>query len=640
MSKTYYPTKKKEKRIPEIPENINEVPNIITEHLTKQNKLNIYNMTIKDRNKYFSQNIIPTLPKDIKEDNSLKYLLSFHGGINDNSENFTIPENVYIISLEKGGLLFESEITNYLFLKIGMLNSISNDFFTNISKEILFTESQIIQNRNYNIEQKKFQLYLPKSKFYNYTIETEENNKFHTGLFSLPIKPFYVDNNHEIIHSYENILEMINDNEVDISSLKCILNPFSEKCNGRLFFESEYYTLHCKYLNYYKKHFKNTENMHCLSEYIKAKKNNDNSPSKVNLSSIVKLLVKNRKKNNSKKPIILILDTCTLKEDYEYQQNEILKPFFNENHRKLNNQNLFLYDYENNRNFTDNFDYNNIKNERKEYIIKSIKRFLDYIENELKLDITNLNSNKIENFTKSLLENIIDENNINFKKLIINNEEKVKLYSLFNNFIFNPILYNFNYKYDYYNYSSINTDIIILYIFNIQLQSSFSEKQIIFLQSLAENAFKYYLLLLLLNISKNINTFKDNYKKEFKNFSFFENIFSEINTKEPSNEDNFKYNYHVTNKNTNYNEYNEYNFNNNENDKYLNYRNQDSKLTLKSLFKINKIEDLINSGKNISKFIDKVTIRNHFMNQFIEYKKNIGKDFYILEQLTNKKVYI
>ena len=153
---------------------INYKPNIIKTHNILKNKSNIYNISDIDRYNDFCENIIPTLPKEVKEDNSIKYLLNFHGGKNtySNIKEFKIPKNFYIISLEKGGLIYPSIILDYLFFKIGMLNNISNELFKNITEEILFIESHMI-NSEYinNIEEKHFRLYKPGSKFYNYSIE-------------------------------------------------------------------------------------------------------------------------------------------------------------------------------------------------------------------------------------------------------------------------------------------------------------------------------------------------------------------------------------------------------------------------------------------------------------------------------------
>ena len=161
------------------PEN-NEIENneIENNEIENNNKLKNSGISKKDRYTNFCENIIPTLPKNITEDNSIKYLLHFHGGENtENISEFIIPENFYIISLERPGLIYNSTILSYLFLKIGMLNNISNKLFKNITEEILFTESKLIDKKYKKkniLEEKHFRLYYPKSKFYNYKIATDE----------------------------------------------------------------------------------------------------------------------------------------------------------------------------------------------------------------------------------------------------------------------------------------------------------------------------------------------------------------------------------------------------------------------------------------------------------------------------------
>lgn len=66
-----------------------------------------------------------------------------------------------------------SFIINYLFLRIGLLNNLSKDFFTNIGNELLHIEKKLLKNKNVNIEDKKFKVYKPGSKFCNYKISTE-----------------------------------------------------------------------------------------------------------------------------------------------------------------------------------------------------------------------------------------------------------------------------------------------------------------------------------------------------------------------------------------------------------------------------------------------------------------------------------
>ena len=74
-----------------------------------------------------------------------------------------------------------------------MLNNLSNIFFKYISDELLSIEKNKIKTlyNNFNlnnIEQKKFKIYNPLDDFHDYKIITEENDKFYSGLFKLPIK--------------------------------------------------------------------------------------------------------------------------------------------------------------------------------------------------------------------------------------------------------------------------------------------------------------------------------------------------------------------------------------------------------------------------------------------------------------------
>jgi hypothetical protein len=135
----------------------------------------INNTNIEENMSNFLRNILPTLPKnrvDYQSKKSSNFLLTFHGGVDEVSE-FTIPKNFYIISLEKGGIMRFSFIINYLFLRIGLLNNLSKDFFTNIGNELLHIEKKLLKNKNVNIEHKKFKVYKPGSKFCNYKISTE-----------------------------------------------------------------------------------------------------------------------------------------------------------------------------------------------------------------------------------------------------------------------------------------------------------------------------------------------------------------------------------------------------------------------------------------------------------------------------------
>ena len=560
----------------------NYINNIRIDQLTKENKNIIRSMKFSDRYKYFCEDVIPLLPTKSIKDNSAKYLLRFHGGSNNTSDTFKIPKNFYIISLEKGGLFYSTKIIDYLILRMGMLNNISKEFFKNITEEIFYTETHKLNNEYHNyIEEKHFKIYHPETDFYNYKLETEENNNFLSGLFKLPIKPFFVNNN-------DNIIEI--NNEKNISNLDCIINPFKYNCikNGKLLHKNDYYTLHCKYLNDIKKYFKSKEvdygkdikkYMKCLSNHVKTIKENNTSgkQSIINLSDIVTFLDNKNKKINSKNPVILILFACTLKEEYEYLQNRYLKYNFNRKTRfnymnYLNNNNRFIPYYEmidyfntNNpypNNSYSNNSYNNNYNGLKELYFYKINEFLEYIKNELNLDINNID--KINSFTLSLLEKNIKKkyNNLNDNSnnglndnsnnglndnsnnglnnnlnnglndnlnngLNDNSPKLLKLLKLFNNFIY--------YRFIYINTSYNNT----YTIFNLDiLKKNFDENVINFIKVLLKNIIKYYILLILLYFKKDISIYEKNYKKNFEDIDFFYNIFLENDEKIMKNNNN------------------------------------------------------------------------------------------------------
>jgi hypothetical protein len=288
-----------------------------------------------------------------------------------------------------------------------MLNDISSELFKNITEEILFIESHMI-NSEYigNIEEKHFRLYKPGSEFYNYIIETEEQNNFTSGLFTLPIKPYYVDSDGDIILNDRDILNNIN-YPTNIDILKPILNSFKYKYikkenknknhfpyivnnigenidSNNLFYNSYYYTLHGNYLNRLKHNYKNTnysnninEYMHSLTNYINSKKIN-NSRS-VDLLDIISFLENERNNFYKGKPIILIIYACSLKENYEYKQNEILN-------KKFNRYTFYNYNYHNNNN------NNALLSNQNTNINKNITNFIRSILTIFNIIDTNLSS--------------------------------------------------------------------------------------------------------------------------------------------------------------------------------------------------------------------------------------------------------
>ena len=78
--------------------NIKKRTNRLTNYLI--NKKEMSELSIIERYHNFNKYIKPTLPQTIKRDKYTNYILKFHGGQNKN-ENFKIPKNFQIISLEK-----------------------------------------------------------------------------------------------------------------------------------------------------------------------------------------------------------------------------------------------------------------------------------------------------------------------------------------------------------------------------------------------------------------------------------------------------------------------------------------------------------------------------------------------------------
>ena len=482
--------------------------NIRIKNLSKENRQKIYDRENESyKLNYFMQNTYHKLPTEYKEDNSLKYMLRFHGGENNiKTDNFQIPENFYIISLEKAGLTYSSEIINYLYLRMAMLNNLSPIFFENITKELLAIEKKKIKkiNNTYNlnqIEEKKFKIYYPMQEFHNYTITTEEHNKFYTGLFKLPIMPYLINKeSKEIILNYEDTYNLLINNENYDENLKCIINPMHKNCDNIMVHKNDYYTLHCKYLNGIKEHFSNNVDiisdinkyMKCLSNgYLNAEKKNNNNRSYIKLHDVISFLDRKRNKQNPTKPIVLILRACTMKEDYEYLQNSILKNSDNNNNNNNNNYKV------------NNYKYNHDRNER----IQSIDNFIEYINRNINLENENI-INIINDQAKELILRVI--RNVNYK----NNNNYNYIFNFYNKIIidnFNEMgesPYEIIFKYNYYNETPIKNIINIL----------------------VQNIFKYYLLLLLIigNHIKKIQHYRNHYIDNFDNFNFFSDIFSKV----------------------------------------------------------------------------------------------------------------
>jgi hypothetical protein len=275
-----------------------------------------------ERRNYFNNETRKLLPKyNIKRDNCIKYILNFHGGKNDDDSTFQIPKNFYIISLEKKGIITNSSILEFLLFKMGLQNNFSNIFFKCMTEEMFYTENCILYNRNIeeNIEEKYFKVY-NNEYFYDYVLHTDELNTFYTGLFKCPIKPTCIIGGKKL--NTKNIIKLFNDNSIDYDSYetRCVLNPF-KFTNVKLFFKSEYYTLHCNYLNRLKRDLESHDiNPIKLSKMKCLKKSSKN----IKLSEVVTFLCNKRNEKMSKTPIILILSTCTKLDTNEYYQDNLM----------------------------------------------------------------------------------------------------------------------------------------------------------------------------------------------------------------------------------------------------------------------------------------------------------------------------
>jgi hypothetical protein len=485
---------------------------------TEINRNKVYQNNHKNRYTNFVENIIPELPNKIIDDDSLKYLLRFHGGANNENRDFEIPPNFYIISLEKSGLLYTSLILDYLFLRMGILNSISNTFFQNITEEILFIESQKMKylrpniNLN-NIEEKRFKIYKPGDRFHDYNISTEEHNKFFSGLSKFPLKPYLIDKkNQKNRLSYEDILSNIIENK-DISSIKCVINPYDIDCeNSILLHKNDYYTLHCNHkLEEYKiLKYKNIKNNHgkytkCLRHFLPLSKKKN-----VTLYNIIQFL--HNKHKSEKEPIILILDICTIKNDYEYYQNYYLKNNYNNNPTFYYNNNPTFY-YNNlifNNNYTNNYNYYSDCNGYR--YPNTMKKIFE------KINDFNLNNNTIDLFTKKLFQKIIE------------NKSKIRENTYYTNINennnFSKILSVFNEYYDIiedYPYCSTSGFFIFL--------NNYENREISkILRCFTDNVFKYYLLLFLIKSKKydKLKIFIEDYPDNFNNMEFYINLFRSL----------------------------------------------------------------------------------------------------------------
>ncbi len=530
------------------------------------------------------------LPKNIcNDENSNEYYLSSHGGITKtlNRDNFEIPDNVYIISLEREGLLWASLELEYLFIRMCVQNMISQKFMDTIITETMKFELNILKKMIKVDKLKKylenfyftkyFKIYGPGEEFTDYGLTTEENKKFYTGLFKLPIKTSIVNSStgEKIINSGEfnrlltEVPEIINDNYID-KLLKC-LKP-DDYVNEMMIQHNDYYTFHYNYLQKMKNNNKisnMTNKMFSFKDLGVDIKNGRNyrKTKKVYFKDIInKLMEKNNPTEDN--PLIILCNFCTksIRDTNKYPQN-ILKtvynfttlpnsPIFNDNNynefykkkmkikkeKIVNSANLvqnngtndfysLLNQFHNNYNYNYNHNYINFNYDNNNNNVRLKENDIEFLKNIL--EKIKLFKNTFEPiFSNSNLSiNIKNENIVKFNKFITNannNENNTieKEYLKFKNnienfnseftkYLFNMYFLTFN-KSDYLNINSVLPLSIRRGYFHNNEFNQFNEFNDNFINFLTQ----YYTLLkeFLNNHNENknnIDTFLNYYFKEF-----------------------------------------------------------------------------------------------------------------------------
>jgi hypothetical protein len=313
------------------------------------------------------------LPKTICRKEKNHYILSTHGGLSGytvgRTREFTIPENVYLISFDHNGLFPINNKIEYLKLRMGIQNRLQNSFLEKITEEIIKDEIRKLLLKGIQKEKlypsllnhqtikyfitKNFRTFGPGEIFKNYNLTSEENSKFVSGLFKLPIQPILVSKESE----NQNWTISMNDetfkndiiylNEENIGNIQFLIHPTFK--NNILIQKNEYYTFHQNYLGEIKRIESLSDkmrNMHSFEELGVTVKTSTNSThtKKIHLKDLIEKLVQ-IKQPSSEDPIVIFCAFCTKTPDsHNYPQNNILYtipneiPTFNHNNNNIQGQ--------------------------------------------------------------------------------------------------------------------------------------------------------------------------------------------------------------------------------------------------------------------------------------------------------------
>ncbi len=318
-----------------------------------------------------------------KSNLSTNYLLTLHGKAKDKKARIRIPKNVYLISLEENGTLWNSTIIGYLRERIKLQNIINESFIKSITIELSLLElfrikryllennnidlsiEEIMNNKSYYI-QKYFKVYKPNDRIDDFILSSDEKKAFYSGLFKLPTKSYIIYNNEDNnennnengwtfvkskkksnvnsnvnskwkIISYHKIKEALFKPKNNENIIKKLLYPNDSNIRVE---ENDYYTIHLKYLEELKsneKMRKKLKSMYTLKKNLKINVKNMGNNKRTKLISFKDLLEKiiYKTKPTQNKPCILFCNFCTNKKYPYYPQDSIIKnediPPLNEN---------------------------------------------------------------------------------------------------------------------------------------------------------------------------------------------------------------------------------------------------------------------------------------------------------------------
>ena len=313
----------------------------------------------KDENMYFQdflRNQLPILqlPTNICRKYKKNYVLSCHGDEEKlkTYRNFMIPENVYIISLEKKGSLPIDYTFEYIMKRMMIGNQINEMYFRALDMSISKIElDMVLRKVNQNdiqnhYEPKYYKIYKPGERFTNYSLSSEEKKEFMTGLWKLPIKESIYENDEIlydsdtlkelIMNPYENRSNMINvsiqnpTNEM-VRKIEDIIRPHDYE-HRYYIEENDYYTFHTNYLQRLKEKFGNkTKKMNSIEDLCEIKTSkNKRKQKKIKLKYLIENL-SFKERPNQENPLVFIVNFCTEGIiNSNYQQNK---------YYRLNNQN-------------------------------------------------------------------------------------------------------------------------------------------------------------------------------------------------------------------------------------------------------------------------------------------------------------